>query len=125
MLLSVHCHNGERERWREVEREMEGERCGEREREVTSQQAVDGSLVSLLCWSADFEDTLGNTADSTRRHRRRQPTTTKDSMATADGSLAASIPGSEGEDVRSEEDGVAGGGKGGIRVGGRTEGQSV
>lgn len=51
------------------------------EREVTSQQAVDGSLVSLHCWSADFEDTLGNTADSTRRHRRRQQTTTKHSMA--------------------------------------------
>lgn len=40
---------------------------------MTSQQAVDGSLVSLHCWSAHIEDTLGNPANSARRHRRRRP----------------------------------------------------
>lgn len=89
MLLSACCHK--------TEREGGG---GEGERGVRSQQAVDGSLVSLHCWLVDFEDTLGNSVDSTCRHRRRQPTPTKHSVVTIDGTLAAAIPHSKGEDVR-------------------------
>lgn len=99
---------------------------------MKSQQAVDGSLVSLHCWLADFADTRGNRKDY--RHQMRGSLGEGGKQreyraATRDGSLVAAVlllaAGPKRRGADGEGDGGVGGMKWGIRVGGRTEGQSV
>lgn len=90
--------------------------------EAKSQRAVDGSLASLHCWLDDFEDTQGNTEDSIARHmggRWRQGKLYHDQRWQSCFMAQTGQKERNGKEWRCQRDEM------GIRVGGRTEGQSV